>query len=55
VNVTISGYGVFCGIYWLTCAVSRTRLSFSNSRSLRWLNRGASAGMVGAAVAIALE
>jgi threonine/homoserine/homoserine lactone efflux protein len=36
-------------------AASRARRLFASSRSLRWLNRGASTGMAGAAVAIALE
>jgi threonine/homoserine/homoserine lactone efflux protein len=36
-------------------AASRARRLFSSARSLRWLNRGASAGMAGAAMAIALE
>jgi threonine/homoserine/homoserine lactone efflux protein len=36
-------------------AASRARRLFASTRSLRWLNRGASAGMAGAAVAIALE
>jgi threonine/homoserine/homoserine lactone efflux protein len=36
-------------------AASRARRWFASVRSLRWLNRGASAGMAGAAVAIVLE
>jgi threonine/homoserine/homoserine lactone efflux protein len=36
-------------------AASRARRLFASARSLRWLNRGASAGMAGAAVAVALE
>jgi threonine/homoserine/homoserine lactone efflux protein len=36
-------------------AASRARRLFASPRSLRWLNRSASAGMAGAGVAIALE
>lgn len=36
-------------------AASRARLLFASSRSLRWLNRGASAGMLAAATAIVLQ